>query len=215
MVLTAIGLIVLGLAVGLFGYSLFRVLLPVAGLVVGAVIGFTGVQGIFGTGVASTTVAVVVAALFAVVMAALSYLFFDIAVIVYAGAVFASLFTLLGVGLGLSANGFVLTLLAVAGFILGIMLASSSGLFTQGLVMLITGFVGTGFILGGVFLLTGGVTTQMLQEQGVISSVASQVNQSFLWVLVWITGAMVFRYIQMGTYLYQVFPEHLSYETKS
>ena len=57
----AICLLVLGLLVGLFGYKLFKVIMPVAGLIIGASIGFTGFQGVFGTGVTSTTLAVLVA----------------------------------------------------------------------------------------------------------------------------------------------------------
>ena len=45
----AICLIVVGLATGLLGLKLFRVLLTIAGLIIGATIGFTGIQGIFGT----------------------------------------------------------------------------------------------------------------------------------------------------------------------
>ena len=80
MVLLAISLIGLGVAVGLLGFQLFRVLLPLAGLAAGAIIGFTGMQGIFGTGVVSTTVATIVAIVFALTLALLSYLFFDVAV---------------------------------------------------------------------------------------------------------------------------------------
>lgn len=214
MVLLAISLILLGVAVGLLGYQLFRVLLPIAGLVAGAIIGFTGVQGIFGTGVVSSTVAVVVAVVFALVLALLSYLFFDLAVTVFAGVVFASLFSLLGVALGLDENGFVVTMLAIAGFIIGLMMALSSGMLSVNLVTLVSSFLGMGFILGGVFLLGGGVTTEMLSNEGVIRSVAMNVDQSFLWVLVWITGAIVFNYAQLAAVAYEMFPELRYKESK-
>lgn len=71
----AVCLVVIGLAVGLLGLKLFRILLPIAGLALGAVIGFTGIQGVFGTGPASTTVAVLTAIVFALVLAVLSYAF--------------------------------------------------------------------------------------------------------------------------------------------
>ncbi len=207
MVLLAISLILLGVAVGLLGYQLFRVLLPLAGLVAGAIIGFTGIQGIFGTGVVSTTVAVVTAAVFALVLALLSYLFFDLAVTVFSGVVFASLFALLGVALGLSENGFVVMMLSIAGFVVGLMMAMSSGMLSVNLVTLVSGFLGMGFILGGIFLLAGGVTTQMLHDDGVIRSVANHVDQSFLWVMVWITGGIVFNYAQLAAVAYEMFPE--------
>ncbi|MGB4762201.1 MAG: hypothetical protein WBP12_02470 [Candidatus Saccharimonas sp.] len=211
----AVCLIVIGLAVGLLGLKLFRVLLPVAGLVAGATIGYTGFQGIFGTGVASTTVAVLVAIVFGLVLAVLSYAFFDIALAVLMGAALSSLFTLLGVALGLSANGFVVFLLSVSGFIIGITLALSSGLLTESLVTLVTAFVGTGFILGGVFLLSSGISMNDLATNGIIASVAQRVDTSFWWVLVWIAGAVVMRHIQLRSLFLEIFPENLAYKAKS
>jgi large-conductance mechanosensitive channel len=81
----AICLLVLGLLVGLFGYKLFKVIMPVAGLIIGASIGFTGFQGVFGTGVTSTTLAVLVAVVFGLALAGLSFAFFDIALVIFMG----------------------------------------------------------------------------------------------------------------------------------
>lgn len=212
MVLLAISLIVLGVAVGLLGFQLFRVLLPLAGLAAGAIIGFTGVQGIFGTGVVSTTVAVIVAIVIALILGMLSYLFFDIAVNVYAGVVFASLFALLGIALGLSENGFVVTLLSIAGFIIGLMMALSAATLSVNLVTLVAGMLGMGFVLGGVFLLSGSVTSEMLHDDGVIRSVAAHVDQSFLWVMVWIAGGLIFNNAQLAALKYELFPEELRYK---
>lgn len=207
MVILAIMLIALGVAVGLLGYQLFRVLLPIAGLVAGAVIGFTGVQGIFGTGVTSTTVAVVVAVVFALVMALLSYLFFDLAVTVFLGVVFASLFTLVGVAFGLQENGFVITLLSISGFIIGLLAAMSSALTSINLVALVTGFLGTGYILAGVLLIAGGIDVDTVFNQGVIRTVAEQVDSSIIWVFVWVAGGILFSYSQLASLRYELFPE--------
>lgn len=207
MVLLAISLIALGVAVGLLGVQLFRVLLPLAGLAAGAIIGFTGVQGIFGTGVVSTTIAVIVAIIVSLVLALLSYLFFDLAVTVYAGVVFASLFALLGVALGLSENGFVVALLSITGFIVGLLTAMSSTMLSINLVTLVSGLLGMGFILGGVFLLSGSITTEMLSSEGVIRSVAERVDNSFIWVLVWIAGGVLFSNAQLASLKYELFPE--------
>lgn len=199
------------MAVGLLGLKLFRVLLPIAGLALGAVIGFTGIQGVFGTGPASTTVAVLTAIVFALVLAVLSYAFFDTALTVLLGMAFASLFALFGVVLGLSPNGLVVFLLSVSGFIIGVLLVLQAGVMTESLVTLVTSFVGAGLILGGVFLMGSGVALGDLSNKGVILTVAERVSDSFWWVLVWIAGAIIMRSIQLKALYLELFPEYLSY----
>ncbi len=207
----AICLIVIGLAVGLLGFKLFRVLLPIAGLIVGATIGYTGIQGIFGTGVTSTTVAVLVAIVFGLVLAILSYAFFDIAVTVLLGLAFSSFFTLFGVVLGLSANGFVVFMLSVAGFIIGLLVALSAPLLAEGLVTFVTAFIGSGLVLGGVFLLGSGVTLVDLHANGVITTVVERVGGSFWWILVWVASAVIMRQVQLRSLFLELFPKELGY----
>ncbi len=211
--LTAVGLLAVGLAVGLLGFKLFRVLLPVAGIVAGAVIGFTGFQGIFGTGVTSTTIAVLVAIVFALVLGILSYAFFNIALVILCGMAMSSLVTLLAVALGLSDTGFIVLLLSIAGFIGGVVLAGTAPFLGENLVTFVTGFLGAGFVLGGIFLLSGGVTIEEFREIGIIASVSKHVEQSLVWVFVWVAGAVLFRYAQLRTLAFEMFPESFSYHS--
>lgn len=213
MVLLAISLIIIGVVVGLLGYQLFRLLLPIAGLVAGSIIGFTGVQGLFGTGVTATTIAVIVAVVFGLVMALLSYLFFDIALAVFLGVLFASVFALFGVALGLQENGFVVALLSIAGFIIGLLMVSSV-VTSVNAVVTVSGLLGAGYILAGVFLLAGGIEAQQLLDSGVLKSLAEEVGSSFFWVLIWIGGGVAFRYFQMATLRYEVYPELMYKESK-
>ena len=83
MLIISLLLLMVGAASALLGFQLFRVLLPLVGLVAGTVIGFTGFQGVFGSGAVSTTVAVFVAIAVGILMAVLSYLFFGVAVTVF------------------------------------------------------------------------------------------------------------------------------------
>lgn len=207
----AICLIVIGLAVGLLGFKLFRVLLPIAGLVVGASIGYTGIQGIFGTGVTSSTVAVLVAIVFALVLAVLSYAFFDVAVTVLLGLAFSSFFALFGIALGLSANGFVVFMLSVTGFIVGLLVASSSPLLAEGLVTFATAFIGSGLILGGIFVIGGGASLADMHANGVINTVVQRVDNSFWWILVWVAGAVILRQVQLHSLFLEIFPKELDY----
>jgi hypothetical protein len=210
--LIAITLTAVGLLVGLLGYQLFKVIMPIVGVVAGISIGFTGFQGIFGTGAISTTIATLVAIVFGLVLAVLSYAFFDIALMILMGMAMSALFTLLGLVLGLSANGFVLGLLSLSGFIIGILVAASSHFLTQSFVTLVTAYVGSGFVLAGVFLLGSGVSLDTLVSKGVIATASTYASQSFWWILVWITGFVVMRQVQLRMILLDILPEEFAYK---
>lgn len=211
----AICLIVAGLAIGFLGLKLFRIMLPLAGLLVGAIVGFTGMQSVFGTGATSTTIAVLTACVFGLVLAVLSYAFFDIALVVMVGLGMSSIFTVLGIALGLSSNGFVVTMLSVSGFIIGAHFALLSPLLSANLVTLATAFAGMGLLLGGLFLLGSSVTLQELGENGIIATITQRVSDSFWWVFVWIAGMVIMRVSQLNSLLDEVFPEHLGFQEVS
>lgn len=211
MVLAALLLMAVGLTVSLFGFKLFRVLLPVVGLVSGTLIGFTGFQGIFGKGTVSTTVAVFVAISVGLVLALLSFAFFEIAVVVLTAIVGASLFAYLGIALGLGADGFIVFMLSIAGFVMGLAVASS-GPIGASLILTLTAMAGVAFMLSGIFLIAGDVTLNQLQNEGVISSVLKVVDQSFLWLFVWLAGSIVARQVQLGLVMTEIFDD--SYQFK-
>lgn len=198
MVLVALALMGVGLLSSLLGYKLFKILLPIVGLVAGAMVGFTGFQGIFGKGAVSTTVAVFVALTVGLLMAILSFVYFEIAVIVLTALIGASFLSYLGVALGLDKDGFVVFLLALSGFIIGLM-AASSGNMGAGLVMVVTSMAGVLFILAGVFLVAGSVTADQLNNDGVIRTMLNVIDQSFLWLFVWLAGTMITYHMQLRT----------------
>lgn len=198
MVLVALALMGVGLLSSLLGYKLFKILLPIVGLVSGAMIGFSGFQGIFGKGAVSTTVAVFVALTVGLLMAILSFVYFEIAVIVLTAVIGASIFSYLGIALGLDKEGFVVFLLALSGFIIGLMAASSSNM-GAGLVMMVTSMAGVLFMLAGVFLIAGSVSIDQLNNDGVIRTILNVVDQSFLWLFVWLAGTMITYQMQLRT----------------
>jgi hypothetical protein len=212
MVLTAILLMTIGLVVSLLGFKLFKVLLPIVGLVTGSMIGYTGFQGLYGTGTVSTTVAVFVALAVGMLLAILSFVFFEIAVIVISGIIVASLFSFLSISLGLGANGFVVFLLSLAGFIIGINVAVSRPL-SASFVMTITSMAGVSFILASIFLIAGDVSLTQLQNDGVIRSVLRVVDQSFLWLFVWLAGTIVARSSQMAVATSSVLKDEYQFKT--
>jgi len=203
MVVVAIVLLITGLLVGLLGHKLFRVFLPLLGLVGGAAVGFVGFQGVFGKGAVSTTVAVFVAIAVGLMLALLSFLFFELALTVYVALLGGSAFSYLGVSLGLGENGFVLFLLTVAGFVLGLSVAGSKG-FSSSMVVMVTAFAGMALVLASVFLIAGNVSLNQLYEQGVIRSVLDVIDQSFLWLFVWVASSLIAVHIQKLTLLQEI-----------
>jgi hypothetical protein len=210
MVLVALALMAVGLLVATLGYKLFRILLPIVGFISGTMIGFTGFQGIYGKGAVSTTVAVFVALTVGLIMAVLSFAYFEIAVIVLTAILSASLFAFLGIALGLNDDGFVVFLLALSGFVLGLMLASN-GVMGASFVTILTSMLGVAFILAGVFLVVGTVSLDDLHNDGIVSTVLGVVDQSFLWLIVWLGGSLFANQIQLRTMMLELAGDSYEY----
>lgn len=204
MVFIAFALILLGGFTAIFGHNLFRAILPLVGLVAGVMVGFGGVQGVFGTGVISTTIALLMAVVVGVVMALLSFVFFEVAVTVLSAMAGAALASYLGVVLGLGENGFLLALLSIAGAVLGFVFATSRPLMSSSFVIVLTSFVGVSFAFAGVMLLVGETNLDTLQNQGIIASVIDVADQSFLWLLGWIGAALLAMNVQKRLLMYEI-----------
>lgn len=188
-------LIAIGLVVALLGVKMFRLLLPLIGLVTGAMAGFIGVQAVFGVGAVATAIAVVVAIIMGLLFAFLSFAFFDLAVIVYVAMLGAAVFSYVGIALGLSQDGFLVFMLAVTGFLLAATWASRGGVSLR-IVKALTAFIGTAYVLVGIMLLVGNVSIDELNNSGVVATIIRVVDQSFLWFLVWIGGSLVAQQLQ-------------------
>jgi len=188
-------LIATGVLACLLGTKLFKLLLPLFGLVTGFMVGFLGFQGVFGSGAVSTAMAIVVALTVGLVLAVLSYVFFDLAVTFLAISVGAIAFSYLGVALGLNEDGFIVFLLALAGAILAGMYAVSSAVSVR-LVVLVTSFLGVAYILTGVMLLAGEVSLDAVHDDGAVRTLLSVVDQSFLWFFVWLGGSLFAASVQ-------------------
>ena len=214
MLLIAIALFAAGLVVSLLGFKLFRILLPVLGLVAGTVVGFVGFQGVFGKGAVSTTVAIFVALVTGLMLALLSFLFFEIALTVYTAILGAVALSYLGVALGLGDNGFVIFLLSVTGFVLGLSIAGGSA-FSAKFVIAVTSLAGVALMLAGVFLIVGNLTAAQLNDEGVIRSVVDVVDQSFLWLFVWIGSSLIAIQAQARLLLMEVLDNDYQYKTKT
>lgn len=200
MILTATGLIVLGGLTALLGLRLITVLLPILGFVAGVMVGFSGVQALFGTGAFSIGVAIVMALIIGVIMAILSYLFYGVGIMVLSTTVGASIAAYLGLALGLDEAGFVLFLLTLAGAIMGFVFAAKNPLGVS-VAISVTSLVGVSFAMAGIMLLVGEVSLDQLQEGGIIRTMLDVVDQELIWLLVLIGGALFAANAQTKTSL--------------
>lgn len=195
MVVAAAALIVFGVFCALMGQKLFRLLLPVVGFIAGVMVGFGGVQAVFGTGAVSLTIGIITALIVGALMAVLSFVFYHVAVVVLTAVLGASAFSFLGIALGLGDNGFILTLLGLGGAIVGAMFAASSTLSIE-LVFTLTAFLGVSYVMAGIMLLVGDINLDQLQDNGIVASVLQTVDQSFIWFFVWFGGSLMAASVQ-------------------
>lgn len=206
-------LIAIGLVVALMGVKLFRLLLPVVGLVTGSIAGFVGMQAVFGTGAVGVTLAVTAALILGLLLALLSFAFFDLAVIVYVALLGAGVLSYLGVALGLNQDGFVVFLLGLTGAILAGVWASRSAAGLQ-IVTVLTSFIGVAYVMAGVFLVAGNVTVNDLNQYGVGGSIVRVVDQSFLWMFVWLGASLLAWQVQMKAIFSELLTKSFEYAEK-
>ena len=107
----------------------------------------------------------------------------------------AAVFSYVGIALGLSQDGFLVFMLAVTGFLLAATWASRGGVSLR-IVMALTAFIGTAYVLVGVMLLVGNVSIDELNNSGMVATIIRVVDQPFLWFLVWVGGSLVAQQLQ-------------------
>lgn len=184
--------------------------LPIIGFITGAITGYIGFQAIFGSSVVSTTLAIVIAMVVGLLFAIMSYLFFNLAVFVLLIALGAMVFSYLGVYLGLNEDGFVVFLMSITGAILGGIYATGQAMSLRFIIMA-TSLLGVAYILAGIMLIVGNVSLSELHEVGVTRTLLSVVDQSFLWLIVWIGGSLITAQMQYRLTLMNTFISPFEY----
>ncbi|MDQ5885944.1 MAG: hypothetical protein QG628_341 [Patescibacteria group bacterium] len=195
MFLAALLLTAVGLLSSLLGLKLFRIILPIVGLVTGFMVGFGGFQGVFGSGVISSTMAVLVAVVTGLIFALLAFALFELSIKILGIVIGASVLSFLGVAVGLDKNGFIVFCLAVAGGILAALLINARRMSLQ-LVVAVTSLAGVAYILTGIMLVAGKVSLTDLSDSGIIPTLLRVVDQSFLWLFVWLGGSILAMQVQ-------------------
>lgn len=197
MIFIAAALVIVGVLVALLGERMFRVILPIIGFVAGILIGYSGVEAIFGIGFISFPLAILTSLLIGAILAILSYLYFELAVILLVGVITGYGAMYIGIALGLSSNGFWLGLLTFAGAILGLALATSIPM-GQSLIVIASSFYGVAMVIAGFFMIGGSITFEQMQRTGILRVVTDQIDGSLLWFAVWVGGSIACCYAQLA-----------------
>lgn len=214
MIITAFFLVAVGVITALLGAKLFKVLLPLVGLVSGFMVGFIGFQGVFGANAVSTTLAILMALIVGLLLAVLSYVFFDFAVTVFFILLGATAFSYLGIALGLKDDGFVVFLLSVAGAILSGIFAVRYAVSVQ-LVVTLTAMLGVAYIMTGLMLIVGSVSLNDVHQNGIVPTILRVVDSSFLWFFVWLGGSLVAMQFQYRALAARIMSTAFEYDGKA
>lgn len=193
-ILGAIVLGLIGLAMLVYGYRWFRILLPFWAFFVGFSAVTAVVSGIFGQNFFSTVLACIPGLLLGLIFAVLSFVGWSLVVLIWAGSVgFA-----LGSGLisALGANGWLIVFLfGLAGAIAFIVLASRAEL-KKYLPIFLTACAGATMVLSAVLLLFGRPFEEL--NWGRIYGPLSNGGSSILAIVVWLVLAGLGMAIQSG-----------------
>ncbi|MDQ5982620.1 MAG: hypothetical protein QG549_617 [Patescibacteria group bacterium] len=197
MIFIAATLVIVGVLVALLGERMFRVILPIIGFVAGILIGYSGVEAIFGIGFISFPLAILTSLLIGAILAILSYLYFEIAIVLLVGVITGYGAMYIGIALGLSSNRFWLGLLTFAGAIIGLALATAIPM-GQSLIVIASSFYGVAMVMAGFFMIGGSITFEQIQRTGILRVVTDRIDGSLLWFAVWVGGSIACCYAQLA-----------------
>jgi len=173
----------IGLAFAFYGFRLFIILLPIWGFFAGFLFGAGAMTALFGEGFLVTVTSWVVGFIFALLFAALAYLYYWFAVVFLGASIGYSLgigfMTWLNIGDGVLAFIVALVVAAVVA-LLFIMLRVP-----KYLILIATSYGGAFAAVSGLALILGRVPLEALQS----GTVGAYVNDSLSWI--WVAGALV------------------------
>jgi hypothetical protein len=185
--------ILLGLAFTLAGYKFFRVLIPLWGFFTGWMWGASVITTLLGQGFLSTVTGWAVGLASGLILAALAYFFYYVAVVLLGASVGYALGAGLMAGLGFDST----FLLALVGILTGVLLAILVivlGL-PKVLLVVLAALGGAAALLAGTMLLLGIIPLNSL-NMGTLGAV---VTNSWLWLIAYIALVVVGVVAQMRT----------------
>lgn len=190
-ILLGIVAIVVGALIAAYGARGFYLLLPLFGFVVGFLIGAQIITALIGDGVFATVLSWAAGLVVAVMFAALAGLWWWAAVVILFGVVGFDIGS--GVLIALGVDPGLVTWLA--GIVLAIVFAVAAIVADAPtlLVALVTGFGGAAYVVAGLFLVFGQITTDALKD-GPLGSLAGHEIGLVLWVVLGVV-AVGFQYL--------------------
>lgn len=182
-ILSALVLALFGAALLFNGYRWFRILLPIWAFVVGYSVVAGLMSALFGDGFFSTALTIVPGLILGLVFAVLSYLWYSLAVLFWAGTVgyfvFAGLLSALGI-----TNWFLVWMIGLVGAVVFVGAAMNANL-KQFLPIFLTAGAGATMLLGAWLVLWGRPLEEM--NWGTIyGPLANDATGSWLAVLLWL-----------------------------
>jgi hypothetical protein len=173
--------IVLGAAFCFSGFRYFLLLLPIWGLFAGFVTGAGATAALLGEGFLGSVLGIGVGVVVAIVFALLSWFYWWGAVVVVAGTLgFTVTHAILG-AIGFNPDGFVGTLIALAGGVLVAVVALAVNA-PKYIAIILTALAGASWLTAGIALILGIIKPDQLQN-GPLAAIYS--TNGILWILVW------------------------------
>ncbi|BCX05221.1 MAG: hypothetical protein KatS3mg053_3159 [Candidatus Roseilinea sp.] len=185
---------IIGLALLVYGYRWFRILLPFWAFFVGFSAVTAIVSGIFGQNVFSTAIACIPGVLLGLIFALLSYVWWSFVVLFWAASVGFALGAGLISALGVNA-WLIVTFFGIVGAIIMVILASRAE-FKKYLPIVLTASAGATMVLSAVLLLFGRPVEEL--GWGRIYGPLSSGDSSIPAILVWLVLAAAGVAIQSG-----------------
>lgn len=188
LITAAIGLLAL-----LFGYRIFKLLLPLLGFFVGLIVGAQVVASIFGEGFLASVIGIVAGLVVGLLFGALAYVWWWLGVIlVFAGMGYALGVSILpAFGLDLDFVSVLIGLAVAAVFAIGAIVLRMPKL----IVIAVTALWGSGATIASWLI----ITNQIEPEQLGYGAVNAVVVQSTFWLIVFFALAVVGMAVQLAT----------------
>lgn len=192
--LSALVLGIIGLALLVYGYRWFRILLPFWAFFVGFSAVTAIVSGVFGQNVFSTAIACIPGVILGLIFALLSYVWWTFVVLFWAASVGFALGAGLISALGVNA-WLIVTIFGIAGAIVMAILASRAEL-KKYLPIFLTASAGATMVLSAILLLFGRPVEEL--GWGRVYGPLSSGESSILAIVVWLVLAVAGMAIQSG-----------------
>lgn len=176
---------IIGIMFLFFGYPFFRVLLPVWAFFAGLVFGFNGIVGLMGASLISSSLALILGFVLGLVLAAVAYFAYELAVYIFG----ASVGYVLGAGLVTALGfdpGFLSTVAGLAGAVLLAVLFMQLKM-PKFLIIVLTASAGAMAVITGLFVLFGRVP----DAAGALQLTQYLVTGSWFWLMAWIALMVV------------------------